>query len=413
MTTHYLGLKSTDKPELAGAEFTADIEHDGNYSVELQNVSDMQDKQSYWFDGINDVISFSAITLDVASASLIVEYKRSELSNSEALIGNSTTTTKSLVTTHATSIYIESNTGSNTVSISYDSSLKNTILSIVILSSSPTFYVNGKEYTSSGGPFSDDITFDQLGLLGPNTSPYLGHISRLQLFNIPLSELEVKQFSSGSSIPYKYIKASQTALTSGTLTIGKQYIIDTYVSDDDFTNVGGTNVTGNEFVATGTTPTKWLSSSSLRQIGCILNLQPENIGHNQWLDSSGNNFHGTVSGAIPINLPTNHVEKYVDLTVTGDTTFTLPIGYKITSIIAHETNSAAAGNLTVGYSIDAEEVVAAVALGADALLNCTLVSTGVLGAGFPDAADTIHICSSTDFGAGNAEMRITMEKINS
>lgn len=57
---------------------------------------------------------------------------------------------------------------------------------------------------------------------------------------------------------------TQTALTSGTLTIGQKYIISSYVSDDDFVNVGAaSNATGMEFTATGTTPTHWAHSSEL------------------------------------------------------------------------------------------------------------------------------------------------------
>lgn len=52
--------------------------------------------------------------------------------------------------------------------------------------------------------------------------------------------------------------------TSGTLTIGKVYHIYDYNSGDDFTNVGATsNVTGEIFTATGTTPATWTNGSSL------------------------------------------------------------------------------------------------------------------------------------------------------
>jgi len=52
--------------------------------------------------------------------------------------------------------------------------------------------------------------------------------------------------------------------TSGLLVIGLTYVILTYVAGDDFTNVGGTNATGNGFVATGTTPTAWANGSTLQ-----------------------------------------------------------------------------------------------------------------------------------------------------
>ncbi len=64
--------------------------------------------------------------------------------------------------------------------------------------------------------------------------------------------------------PYQDFPAA-TILTSGTLTIGTWYVIDSYVAGDDFINVGAaSNATGVEFEATGTTPTTWTNSSTLR-----------------------------------------------------------------------------------------------------------------------------------------------------
>ena len=49
----------------------------------------------------------------------------------------------------------------------------------------------------------------------------------------------------------------------GTLETGRAYKIVNYVAGDDFTNVGGANVTGTIFTATGTTPTTWTNYSTL------------------------------------------------------------------------------------------------------------------------------------------------------
>ncbi len=55
--------------------------------------------------------------------------------------------------------------------------------------------------------------------------------------------------------------------TSGTLTSGKRYYIATFVSGDDFTNVGAaSNATGVIFTASGTTPTTWSNGSTLQEI---------------------------------------------------------------------------------------------------------------------------------------------------
>jgi hypothetical protein len=65
-------------------------------------------------------------------------------------------------------------------------------------------------------------------------------------------------------------------LTSGTLVTGKTYKIVTYVAGDDFTNVGGTNVTGNVFTATGTTPTTWTNGSTLIELNYVV------VGNATW-----------------------------------------------------------------------------------------------------------------------------------
>jgi len=55
-----------------------------------------------------------------------------------------------------------------------------------------------------------------------------------------------------------FVLKEPAALTSGALTVGVQYEIETYATDDDFTNVGAlTNTVGTRFTATGTTPTHW------------------------------------------------------------------------------------------------------------------------------------------------------------
>lgn len=55
-----------------------------------------------------------------------------------------------------------------------------------------------------------------------------------------------------------------TELTSGTVTNTIRYYIVEYKAGDDFTNIGaGSNATGVEFDATGTTPTTWTNGSRL------------------------------------------------------------------------------------------------------------------------------------------------------
>jgi hypothetical protein len=61
-------------------------------------------------------------------------------------------------------------------------------------------------------------------------------------------------------------------LTSGTIISGKYYYIETFVSGDNFTNVGaGANSTGCYFQATGSTPTTWTHGSALQESTMRLN----------------------------------------------------------------------------------------------------------------------------------------------
>lgn len=128
-----------------------------------------------------------------------------------------------------------------------------------------------------------------------------GHI---RLWNRTRTDDEAKAFSANpqKALDFADEGASNTDLTSGTLTIGKRYRINTYVATDDFTNVGAaSNATGVEFIATGTTPTDWTNSSVLNQIGATLNLKPSGIGDEFWVDDSGNGNDGAITGATPSN----------------------------------------------------------------------------------------------------------------
>lgn len=84
--------------------------------------------------------------------------------------------------------------------------------------------------------------------------------------------------------------ARQTPQTSGSLVVGKEYVIDDWITTDDFTNVGGANVDGTRFIATGTTPATWAASSSLRRIGATFILGPESWQDTTPVDGSGNNL---------------------------------------------------------------------------------------------------------------------------
>jgi hypothetical protein len=122
---------------------------------------------------------------------------------------------------------------------------------------------------------------------------------------------EVKDLISGN-IPFKWQYGSQTAQTSGTLEVGQAYIIDDWITADDFTNVGGANVDGTIFVATGTTPTTWTNSSSLRPLGAVALYDQTSISETYWGDVANNN-DGAVTGATVLNQPDGMAFKNIIL----------------------------------------------------------------------------------------------------
>ena len=70
------------------------------------------------------------------------------------------------------------------------------------------------------------------------------------------------------------LNRTTTTSTSGTLTSGVAYRLTDWITDDDFTNLGATNEDGNEFVSSGTTPTKWTNSSIVNtMVECTLKVE--------------------------------------------------------------------------------------------------------------------------------------------
>jgi len=154
---------------------------------------------------------------------------------------------------------------------------------------------------------------------------------------------------------------------------------------------------------------------SIIDIGCIGEWKQSGIGHNQFIDTSGNELHGTVSGAIPINLPADHTEHYVDLTLTGDSSFSLPKGYQIKSIIVKETaGNALTGGLDCGTTDGGAEVVSGMAVGANATVLTTLVAAGTIGGTFTTADDVIYFTDGDDdanWNGSEMEARVAMQRL--
>ncbi len=146
------------------------------------------------------------------------------------------------------------------------------------------------------------------------------------------------------------------------------------------------------------------------QIGCIADWSPAAISAVQWQDNSGNGLHGTVNGAVPINLPVNHLAHYSKKSITGDSTLTgvIPAGYRISSIIVQETaGNAITGGLKIGSSAGGTDVVNGQAVGANALVDCVLGSRLFS----LTAAQSLYIEDVTAWNGASIDLCLEIKKI--
>ncbi len=111
------------------------------------------------------------------------------------------------------------------------------------------------------------------------------------------------------------------------------------------------------FVDTG--GTLQIDHVQVTQVGCVAAYLPDGITHAQWQDASGNDLHGSVNGAIPLNLPSSHVARYIKQGITGDTTLSaaVPAGYRIKSMVADVSGAGAGMRLNIGTSAGGTDVV--------------------------------------------------------
>jgi hypothetical protein len=225
------------------------------------------------------------------------------------------------------------------------------------------------------------LNADQLVDLGSPTANYImgdagsrsaGTTHHAYLYNRALTAAEVLDlYRNGISESDKW--GSQTEQTSGTLVVGKKYRINNWITDDDFTNVGGANVDGTEFTATGTTPTKWTNSSTVVEIGATLALTPEGIqpAPGQWLDASTNLLHAMqpATGSSLTRYKKDFEFRWTNTWtassaaqyVGGLNQAVLSADHFITDVITQATVTTDVENLTLGDGSDADRFVTAFA----------------------------------------------------
>lgn len=466
---------------------TEDLDMGGYYLTQAQNFPDLiAGGPGYWFDGVNDSVTAAHnANLDVGTGDFSIEalFRLTSIAKANQFIVNKETGGVGYgleVRTNDLWIRLDDNTTDVTAIIGTNCFVADTLYYVVVTfdrDGNATAYVNGNvvgtvTISTAALTLSNAGAFTIGTETGGTTKPFGGTNLKVRVSTLLLTAAEVKAFSNGAPLPYKYIGASQTSLitgdnstfasdtgfwskssgnvtiaggklvfTTGTngeyannttlLTIGKRYKATATVSGyslGGFRFTDGVNVSTTwqadgiysyEFTASATThflqcmgasSTFDVDDATIIPLGCVLDLQPESIGHSQWIDNSGNQLHGSVSGALTTNLPANHREKFVNLTVTGDTSFTLPAGYIITAIVL-TSDGAIGGGIDIGTTDGGGEIVAAEAIAGAGTVLCTLV----VGANYntTGADDTIYITDADASGWDGAtvQVRIQMEKI--
>lgn len=135
-----------------------------------------------------------------------------------------------------------------------------------------------------------------------------GLVGEPRIINRLWTQTDVDYLKSvGRVPPSDAFMGTMVAITTGSFRPGQKYRISNYVAGDDFANIGGTNVTGNEFTATGPTPTAWLNASSIIQLGSVVALD---FGWVAQARGRFNSIHGIATGGVTF-LPTEDTDAMV------------------------------------------------------------------------------------------------------
>ena len=491
-------------PTLVTPVLSGDMDGQGNYAVDLQNFPDiMANGPAYRFDLSNDSITAADNAnhdVGLNDFTLEMDFKPGSITAANQFLINKEAGGIGYGLEQRLNdlwIRLDDNTTDVSAIIGTNVFLVGVNYPVVVTfdrSGNATAFING-DSVGTVDISSANLTLDNAGAFtigtetGGTTKPFGGTVSKVRLHTTCLvkTDPEDESIINGGPVPFKYIGASQTELSTGNW-------LNAYGGPnwDTFVTTGPDNFTASDasgetkirisvavpaslgkrmkvsFTPTfsGATATHLLQSTSaysgnghietppslvsgtpysieydstvvgthvsmyfdvdaggsfaitdfsVTQIGQVAGYEPSGFGHSQALDVSGNENHGTVTGPLLFGHPANHREKFIDLTVTGNGSTTLPQGYKITSIIAVETaGNALTGGLDVGLSTNGVEIVSGMAIGANAIVNCTLVATGVLGGTFTTADDTIYYSDGNDdanWDSAVIDITVSMERI--
>jgi hypothetical protein len=242
----------------------ADLDGQGNYAVDLQNFPDMlSNGPGYWFDGVDDLIratdDFDAFNDDPVS--LIVRFKASDIVSAQQIARWGTEANKE---TFGISLDTESikfagwGTGDFDTDLDIVADVWHTVV-ITYDGTTVTPYLDGEVGTTGTHTLAVGSNRFMLGAQAfgaGGTSPggfFHGEISQANVLNLALTAAEVKAFSNGAAIPYKYIGASQTE---------KIFASSGDADDNDFdTDTGWWTVGGPATLAGGTV--SWSGETSI------------------------------------------------------------------------------------------------------------------------------------------------------
>lgn len=384
----------------------------------------------YWFDGIDDVIvvdNDSAIDITTNDFSIILGVKLLESAGARGFVHKYQSGTDSfafyLDSAHRLNFYVEVGNVAygNYQGVVIDIADTDAVVGFVSDRDGVKgqFYLNGGTTTTNENTAMNAASITNTGDLQfarqISSGVYTNLVySRYSQFNLALTATEAKKLYSGIAIPFRYgpnaTDKPGDVRNSGNFVIGAEYIITTR-TDGDFQSAGAADdVVGTRFTATATAAGVLDAGDTATRLGCVLNLPPSGVGKNQWTDNSGNESKTTVSGALTINIPPNHREKYVDLAVTGDTSFTLPKGYIINSIVL-TSDGAIGGGIDIGTTDGGGEIVTAQAIAGSGTVLCTLVA----GANYntTGADDIIYVTDAdgTGWDAATVGIRVQMERV--
>ena len=320
----------------------------------------------YRFDGSNDYIE-ATITQYSATSDwfAVVNLFATDVSGKHPIFGAGSSSGTYIGWSATNTFMVRGNAGaSNTTTVALSAD-EHHVLALSASSGTVSIYIDGNLQSTVTQDGTVDLTWIGAGYDGSSRF-FPGEISRVLHGNKALTATEVKQLYSGASVPFKYKGASQTelvtlgdfsastgwtaqsgwAIGSNVLTassaadnyatfriatdvkLGKRYRVVFTVSgyssggvafrfganqkgttrssnatfSEDVTVTDATGSTYIGLVAVGTTSLV-VDNFSIVQIGAVAEYDGSGVGASRWDDKSGNELHGTVSGATVENAP--------------------------------------------------------------------------------------------------------------